>query len=76
MEKNKICKWYQVCPMKWFYEQGKIDKSWVEDYCWKNNENCKRRQLEEEGIPHPDNMMPDGTVEEKLLPKDEGRLLR
>ena len=27
------CKWYQVCPMKVFYEKGELDKKWVELYC-------------------------------------------
>lgn len=26
------CKWYQVCPMKRYYEQEKIDEKWVENY--------------------------------------------
>jgi phosphatidylserine decarboxylase len=30
---NKECKWYQVSPLKEFYEQGKLDKSWIELYC-------------------------------------------
>ncbi|RLF25599.1 MAG: uracil-DNA glycosylase [Thermoplasmata archaeon] len=64
--KIKICKWYYVCPMKKFYEEGKLDKKWIEDYCFRGGENCKRYELEERGIFHPDNMLPDGTIDENL----------
>ena len=56
------CKWYQLCPLRRFERQGRIDQQWAQTYCksesnWKA---CKRYQLEEEGIPHPDNLLPDG----------------
>jgi len=57
---RRICKWYQVCPIKRFYEEGKLEKSWVEKQCWNNNEKCARYQLEEREEPHPDNLLPDG----------------
>jgi len=63
---KKICKWFTVCPLKRFYEQGKIEKKWVEEYCRRGNPDCVRRKMEEEGIGHPDNMLPDGTIDEKL----------
>ena len=31
-------KWYQVCPMKKFDENIKLDKKWIDNYCngnWK-----------------------------------------
>ena len=62
----KHCKWYPVCPLKRFYEEGKLDKSWVENYCWNQHKNCVRYELEEKGIPHPDNMLPDGNIDERL----------
>jgi len=52
--------------MKKFYEEGKLDKKWIEDYCFRGGENCKRYELEERGIFHPDNMLPDGTIDENL----------
>jgi len=57
------CKWYDVCPVKRFYEQGKISKKYVDNYCKSKNNylNCKRYQLEEKGIYHSDNLLPDGT---------------
>ncbi len=23
---HKVCKWYPVCPLKFYYEQGKLDE--------------------------------------------------
>jgi hypothetical protein len=65
MEKE-ICKWYNLCPMKRFFEQGKLDKKWIENYCFKNGKDCQRFKMEEEGLPHPDNMLPDGTIDKTL----------
>ena len=52
--------------MKYFYEQGKLEEKWARDYCWAGNKNCVRYQKEEAGIPHPDNMLPDGSIKEDL----------
>ncbi|RLF28194.1 MAG: uracil-DNA glycosylase [Thermoplasmata archaeon] len=60
------CKWYEVCPMKRFYDAGRLNKKWVELYCRGDWESCRRYQLEERGIPHPDNMLPDGSIDELL----------
>lgn len=62
----KDCKWYPVCPMRRFYEEGKLDKKWIELYCKGDWESCIRYQMEEEGKFHPDWMLPDGTLDEKL----------
>lgn len=66
MKNKDICRWYNVCPLKRFYGEGKIDKRWIEGYCWGNYSKCVRKKMEEEGRYHPDNMMPDGTIEESL----------
>jgi len=60
------CKWYPVCPMKWFYEAGRLEKRWIELYCRGNWENCVRYMLEEQGRYHPDWMLPDGSLDENL----------
>ena len=65
--KKKICQWYNVCPMKRFVEEGKLDKKWVENYCFRGGEDCQRYAEAEKGIAHPDNMLPDGTIDERLL---------
>ncbi len=62
----KTCKWFTVCPMKRFYESGKLDEKWVKAYCWGDWGKCVRYQMEESGEPHPDNMLPDGTINETL----------
>ena len=62
------CKWYSVCPLRKFEEEGKLDRIWAQNYCrsdsnWKN---CKRYQLEEKGRYHPDNMLPNGKIDNEL----------
>ncbi|MCF7892594.1 MAG: uracil-DNA glycosylase [Candidatus Omnitrophica bacterium] len=63
---NSECKWYQVCPMKRFFEQEKIARHWVDFYCHNNWQKCKRFDLEEKQIEHPDNMLPDGLIDNNL----------
>jgi len=63
MEHKNICKWNDVCPLKRFYEQGRLDGRWVKDYCRGDYFRCVRYRMEEEGSYHPDNMMPDGTID-------------
>ncbi len=74
-----ICQWYQVCPLKRFYEQGRIDKKWVKDYCWADYSRCVRYVMEARGEPHPDNMLPDGSIARELtytfLRKGEYRMM-
>jgi len=61
-----MCKWYPVCPMKVFYERGVLDAYWIEQFCFGNHERCVRYRMEETGRPHPDNMLPDGSIEQEL----------
>jgi hypothetical protein len=61
-----MCKWYPVCPMKIFYEQKLLDARWIDLYCFGNHEACVRYQMEESGQPHPDNMLPDGSINKAL----------
>ncbi len=60
------CKWFPVCPMKWFYEMGKLEKKWIELYCRGNWKNCIRYKMEEQGRPHPDWMLPDGSMDKNI----------
>ncbi|MHA1792809.1 MAG: uracil-DNA glycosylase [Promethearchaeota archaeon] len=66
MVKKKPCKWYRVCPVKRYCDSGKIDRKWVEEYCLVGNKDCVRYKLEEKGIYHPNNMLPDGSIREDL----------
>ncbi len=63
---KNICKWFNICPIKKFTDQGKLDKIWVEKYCFQGGKNCKRFEAEEKGIYHPDNMLPDGRIDKNL----------
>jgi len=63
----KECKWYHCCPMKYFYEEGRLDRKWIDRYCRGDWENCIRYWKEESGEYHPDEMLPDGTVDKKLI---------
>ncbi len=60
------CKWYRICPMRRFYEQGKLEESWIKTYCKGDNTSCVRFQMEKRGQPHPDNMLPDGSIDPGL----------
>lgn len=60
------CKWFPVCPMKRFYETGKLEKHWLDCYCKGNWKACVRYKMEEKGEYHPDWMLPDGTLDETL----------
>ncbi len=52
--------------MKYFWEQGKLDFIWIESYCKGSWKNCVRFEKEESGIYHPDNMLPNGEIDENL----------
>jgi len=52
--------------MKIFYEEGKIDDKWVDQYCKGDYERCVRHQKEKNGEPHSDNMLPNGEIKEDL----------
>ena len=63
---TRECKWYPVCPMKRFYEEGKLDSKWIEQYCKGGWKNCVRYHKEERGEPHSDWMLPDGSLNNEL----------
>ena len=63
------CKWFAVCPMKTYYERGMLDHAWLDRYCHGDWETCVRYQLEERNEPHPDWLLPDGTLAERLAPR-------
>lgn len=60
------CKWYPVCPIKRFYEEERIHKRWIELYCKGDWKSCVRYRMEENGELHPDWLLPDGSLDEKL----------
>ncbi len=52
--------------MKRFFESGKLDEKWINNYCFNNGMGCKRYEMEEKGIFHPDNMLPSGNIDKSL----------
>jgi len=60
------CKWYSVCPIKEYTDSGLLDPKWVDSFCKGGWEKCVRYQMEERGVPHPDWMLPDGSLDEGL----------
>jgi predicted metallo-beta-lactamase superfamily hydrolase len=64
--KIKPCKWYDACPIKQYTETGKLERYWVEDYCLVKNKNCVRYHMEEKGVTHPDNLLPNGEIRQDL----------
>lgn len=63
---SNTCKWFEVCPLKRFYEEGKLEMKWIEEYCKGDYKNCVRYKMEEKGMPHPDNMLPNGEIKDDL----------
>ena len=61
-----ICKWYQICPMKYFTDIGLLNPKWVNQFCKKDWRSCKRYQMEEIGIYHSDNTLPNGEIDHSL----------
>ena len=60
------CIWIDVCPLREFERQGRLDLKWKREYCEKNYRDCRRYQMEKAGKSHPDNMLPDGSIDESL----------
>jgi len=66
MTRTEICKWFEVCPMKRFHALGLLGGHWIERFCRGDWRRCVRYQLEAGGEPHPDWMLPDGSLDERL----------
>jgi hypothetical protein len=66
MNKKGECKWYVCCPMKEYYEKGLLEAHWVHEYCFGKFNECSRYYLEEKGEWHPNWMLPDGSLDERL----------
>jgi len=63
-----VCKWYYVCPLRQHEKNGKIDVHWAEQYCKSSDgpKKCIRYKLAEDSVYHPDNMLPDGSIDKAL----------
>ena len=65
-DRSKECKWWCCCPMRYYYEKGQLPEHYIRDYCFGDHLKCIRFQMEESGKYHPDNMLPDGTIDKDL----------
>ncbi len=52
--------------MKSFWEEGKLNAKWIEEYCKGDWGNCKRYSIVEAGKLCPDNMLPNGKIDKSL----------
>lgn len=64
--RQNVCKWYYVCPMKKFYEEGRLDRHWINNYCKGEWQKCIRYKYVENNIAHPNTMLPNGEINERL----------
>ena len=64
---SRDCKWATICPMRWYFEEGRLERKWIELYCKGDWESCVRYQKEENGVPHANWMLPDGNIDESLV---------
>ncbi len=60
------CKNFPRCPLRKFEEKGLITSIWRKNYCEKDFLKCVRYQEAEQGISHPDNKLPDGSIDKNL----------
>jgi hypothetical protein len=56
------CKWFITCPLRKLEKKGLISSKWKKMYCEGKFHLCQRYIETEQGINHPDNMLPDGTI--------------
>jgi hypothetical protein len=63
-----VCRWYNATSaIKRAYDDGLIERRWVEQYCWKGGEGCvRKRRFEQEGYVSPDYVLPDGSESDQL----------
>lgn len=66
---SRECKWYSCCPMRRYYESGRLNRRWIDLYCQGLWSDCVRYQMEEQGTYHPDYMLPDGHLDKTLQSK-------
>ncbi|MDD2352532.1 MAG: uracil-DNA glycosylase [Candidatus Caldatribacteriota bacterium] len=63
---GKICPWFYCCPIKVYVERQLIEKKWTEQYCKLKYWRCIRKKMQDKNQYHPDNMLPDGTINTQL----------
>ncbi|MCX6818466.1 MAG: uracil-DNA glycosylase [Candidatus Aenigmarchaeota archaeon] len=63
-----VCEYFNICPLRRFEKQGKLSDKWKKKFCGtiKNWAKCIRYKEAKKGIPHPDNKLPDGKIDNNL----------
>ena len=63
-----MCVWYNsTSAMKRAHDAGRLDKHWIDDYCFNGGKNCvRKKRWEGEGYVSPGWVLPDGSVDEDL----------
>jgi len=64
--KNK-CKWFNICPLRKFEKERKLNLVWRNKYCLSSFQKCQRYIEALKKIPHPVNMLPDGSINKSLI---------
>ena len=60
--------------MKRFFEEGKLEQKWILEFCKGDSSKCIRKQLEDAGKFHPDNMLPNGEIRKDKLDQIRNKL--
>jgi len=73
MRNRKGCRWYdETSGMKRAYDQGLLDKKWIEEYCLNGGKSCvRKKRFEQEGYVSSDYVLPDGTIDKNLKKRVE-----
>jgi len=66
MDRQQVCKWYPICPMKDFYEKGMLAEKWIKEYCLNAAKGCKRYEMIEKGLSCPYWILPNGKEGKRL----------
>jgi len=71
----KLCRWYdETSAIKNAYDERKIAKQRVENYCWNGGKSCvRKKRFQQEGYASPGHLMPDGSIDQKLKAELQGR---
>ena len=64
--KNK-CKWFNICPLRRFEKERKLNLVWRNKYCLGNFQKCQRYIETLKEVSHPANILPDGSINKSLL---------
>lgn len=62
MDGKNRCRYFDLCPLRRLEKSAEIDEDYRKRFCELDFEKCVRFKMEGRGIPHPDRLMPDGSM--------------